>query len=203
MDTTRERELVFVQIFYLFFLPIILLYFHIIPGMYRFSILFFVAVLLLGIIHKAKWTYSDIGFKRDWMADIHVYLLFTIGGIFFLGWLATVVPHTPFLDWWENKRFLILFAPLSILQEIIFRGVLMKMLTKAFSNIQVVILINALVFAFMHVIYLNAMFVLPLTLIAGIAFAWIYAYKPNIVLISISHTILNFTAMILGFFVVR
>ena len=203
MDTTREKEIVLVQIFYLFLLPIFLLYFHIIPGSYRFIVLASVALMLLGIIHKSQWTLYDIGFKKDWRSDWKAYLLFTVGGVFFLYWLATIVPHSPFLDWWENEKFLLLFAPISILQEIIFRGILMKMLLQSFKRIEIVILINAIVFTLMHVIYLNAIFVLPLTFIAGIAFAWIYLYRPNMVLISISHTILNFVAMVLGFFIVR
>lgn len=203
MDTLREKEIVLVQIFYLFLLPVFLLYFNIVPGNYRFLVLFSVAIVLLGVIRRAQWTYLDIGFKKDWLSDWKSYLLFTVGSILFLLWLETVVPHSPMLNWYENKRFLILFAPISILQEIIFRGVLIKMLLKAFNDIKIVIFINAVVFALIHVIYLNAVFVLPLTFMAGIAFAWMYIYKPNIVLISISHTILNFAAMVLGFFVVR
>lgn len=203
MDTTREKEIVLVQIIYLFILPVFLLYFGIIPGEYRFVLLMTVALMLLGIVHKSKWSLSDVGFKNDWISDWKVYFLFTLGGVLFLYWLATVVPHSPFVEWDENKKFLILFAPISILQEIIFRGVLIKMLLKAFKSLEVIIFINAIVFALIHVIYMNAVFVLPLTFIAGIAFAWIYIYKPNIILISISHTILNFVAMILGFFVIR
>lgn len=203
MDTLREKEIVLVQIFYLFLLPVFLLYFNIIPGSYRFLVLFFVAIMLLGVIHRAAWTYEDIGFKKDWWADWKYYLLFTFGAIFFLLWLETLVPHNPMLDWYENKKLLLLFAPISILQEIIFRGVLIKMLLKAFDDIKIVIFINALVFALIHVIYANAVFVLPLTFMAGIGFAWMYVYKPNIILISISHTILNFIAMVLGFFIIR
>lgn len=203
MDTFREKEIVLVQIFYLFLLPVFLLYFNIIPGSYRFLVLFFVAIMLLGVIHRAAWTYEDIGFKKDWWTDWKSYLLFTFGAIFFLLWLETLVPHNPMLDWYENKKFLLLFAPISILQEIIFRGVLIKMLLKAFDDIKIVIFINALVFALIHVIYANAVFVLPLTFMAGIGFAWMYIYKPNIILISISHTILNFIAMVLGFFIIR
>lgn len=203
MDTLREKEIVLVQIFYLFLLPVFLLYFNIIPGSYRFLVLFFVSIMLLGIIHRSTWTYVDIGFKKDWWTDWKSYLLFTFGAIFFLLWLETLVPHNPMLDWYENKKFLLLFAPISILQEIVFRGVLIKMLLRAFDDVKIVIFINALVFALIHVIYANAVFVLPLTFIAGIGFAWIYIYKPNIVLISISHTILNFIAMVLGFFVTR
>jgi membrane protease YdiL (CAAX protease family) len=79
----------------------------------------------------------------------------------------------------------------------------MHMLRKAFNNVPFVIFLNASLFALIHIIYINTDIVLPLTFIGGIGFAVMYYKYPNLVMISISHTILNFTAMILGFFVVR
>ena len=204
MDVTKkDKEIVLVQILYLYIIPVLLLYFKVLPGNFRFLMLFAVALLLFGIVERAHWTPLDMGISKDFLKDIIPYSLFTIGGIFFLIWQAQVVPHNPFLEWWENAKFLLLFIPISVLQEIIFRGVLMNFLRRAFSSPIFVIALNAAVFAFMHVIYLNSTFVLPMTFIAGIGFAWMYYQYKNLILISVSHTILNFTAMILGFFVIR
>ncbi|MEI7688664.1 MAG: type II CAAX endopeptidase family protein [Candidatus Nomurabacteria bacterium] len=204
MDNTKKgRELVFVQILYLYVIPTLLLYFKVLPGDFRFVMLIIVALLLLGIVRHDHWTFYDMGIRRGFMNDIIPYTLFTVGGVFFLVWLAQVVPHSPFLEWWENAKFLLLFIPLSVLQEIIFRGILMNMLERTFTSPIFIITINAVVFAMMHVIYLNSIFVLPMTFIAGIGFAWMYYQYKNLPLISISHTILNFVAMILGFFIIR
>ncbi len=202
-DIKKEREIVWVQILYLFLIPTLLLYFKVIPGDLRAVLLFSVAILLLGIVKHAKWTYEDMGIHKEYMQDIIPYSIFTVAGVLFLIWLAQVVPHEPFLNWWKNIKFLLLFIPLSVIQEIVFRGVLMKMLQKVFSNPLFVIVLNSLVFAFMHVIYLNSMFVLPMTFIAGLGFAWMYYKYKNLILISASHTVLNFVAMILGFFIIR
>lgn len=199
----KEREVVWVQILYLYIIPILLLYFGVIPKDLRAVMLFGVAILLLGIIKHAKWSYLDIGIHKNFMKDIIPYTLMTVGGVLFLVWLAQIVPHEPFLNWWKNLRFLLLFIPVSILQEIVFRGILMNMLRRVFSSPIFIISLNATVFAFMHVIYLNSVFVLPMTFIAGIGFAWMYFRYKNLILISISHTILNFVAMILGFFIIR
>lgn len=204
MDNIKKsREIVWVQILYLFIVPVLLLYFKVLPGNFRFIMISGVLISLLGIVWHAKWTYADMGIKRDFMKDIVPYSLFTIGGVFFLVWLAQVVPHLSFGEWWENARFLILFIPLSVIQEIIFRGILMNMERKVFASQIFIIGLNAMLFAMMHVIYLNSIFVLPMTFIAGIGFAWMYYQYENLPLISISHTILNFVAMILGFFVIR
>lgn len=202
-DLRKERELVWLQILYLFIIPILLLYFKVIHGDFRIVMLFGISLLLFGIVRHNHWTYKDFGISKDFMKDIVPYSLFTVGGAFFLIWLSAIVPHEPFLNWWRNIKFLILFIPLSVLQEIVFRGILMNMMKRAFSSPIFIIGLNACVFALMHVIYLNSTFVLPMTFIAGIGFAWMYYKYDNLVLVSISHTILNFVAMILGFFVVR
>lgn len=200
---TKEKELVWVQILYLFVIPTLLLYFKIIPGDFRIVMLFGVALLLFGIIKHNHWTFKDLGIFRKYMKDFIPYFLFTIAGIGFLFWLSAIVEHSPFLNWWKNIKFLLLFIPISIIQEIVFRGVLMKLLRHAFSNPVFIIGLNASLFALIHVIYVNMTFVLPMTFIAGIGFAWMYYKYPNLVLISISHTILNFVGMILGFFIIR
>ena len=202
-DIKKEKELVWLQILYLFIAPVLLLYYKVLPGDFRFIMLFGVALLLYGVVKYNHWTSSDLGIKKNFMEDFSSYFIFTIGSILFLVWLSKIAPHTPFLKWWENIRFLVLFIPISVLQEIIFRGVLMNMLNRAFSNPIFIIVLNASLFAMMHVIYLNSVFVLPMTFIAGIGFAWMYYKYRNLILISASHTILNFIAMILGFFVLR
>jgi membrane protease YdiL (CAAX protease family) len=205
MDTPsrHSKELVWVQILYLYVIPTLLLYFGVIPVHYRIIMLAIIAFLMLGVIHHNKWTHADIGITEHWFKDLVPYLLFTVAGVGFLVWLSFVVPHAPFLKWWDNRQFLLLFIPISVLQEIIFRGFLMKLLRRAFSSPIFIIALNAALFALIHVIYLNSLFVLPLAFIAGIGFAWMYYCYPNLPLISIAHTILNFTAMILGFFIIR
>ena len=202
-NTKKEKELVIVQIVFLFILPVVLLYFNIIPDNLRVIMLLSVALVLFGIVEHEKWNFLDMGIIKDFMKDILPYSLFTLGGVGFLFWLSKIVPHAPFLEWWESAKFLLLFIPISVLQEIIFRGVLMNFLIKAFSNPIFIIGLNAAVFAFMHVIYLNSVFVLPFTFIAGIGFAWMYLKYKNLILISVAHTILNFVAVAMGFFVIR
>lgn len=202
-NVSREKEIVFIQIFYLFLLPIFLIYFNIIPSNFRLVVFATISIFLLGIIHRSKWSYKDLGIIKKWHKDFLPYMVFTLAGILFLYWIANLVPHSPFLEWWDNRKFLILFIPISVLQEVIFRGILLRMLISVFKNIPFVVLANSLVFSMMHMIYVNHTLVLPLTFMGGIAFAWMYIKYPNLILISISHTIFNFVAMILGFFVLR
>lgn len=202
----QEKELVLAQILYLYIIPTLLLYYGIIPPHFRIVLLFVVSLLMYGIIKRAKWTYNDLAIKKDFMKDVVPYAIFTVVGVCVLLWLSSVVP---FLEgnykhgWWKDIRFLLLFIPISVLQEIIFRGILMRLLRRAFSDRFFIFTLNASLFALIHIIYDNSLFILPLTFFGGLGFAWIYYRYPNLILVSISHTILNFIAMILGFFVVK
>lgn len=206
IQSRHAKELVLAQVLYLYILPTLLLFYRIVPGNFRVIVLFGVALLLYGIIKRSGWTYNDLGFKKDFIKDILPYMVFTIIGVLALVLMSELVPqieNRQAYEWWEDARFLLLFIPISVLQEVVFRGILMHMLKRAFSNPIFIILLNAALFALIHIIYIDAKIILPLTFIGGIGFAWIYYKYPNLVMISISHTILNFTAMVLGFFVVR
>ena len=204
MDVTRkDKELVWVQILYLFLVPIMLLFYKIIPSNGRILVLLIVTVLIYGIARYEKWNRVDFGITPKWKEGFFPYFIFTIVGVIFLLLVEGLEIGNPMISWWTNFRFLLLFIPLSIAQEIVFRGVLMNMLRRVFTNKWFIIILNASVFSLMHIIYLNALFTLSITFIAGIGFAWIYYKYPNLILISISHTILNFTGMILGYFILR
>ncbi len=204
MDVTKkDKELVWVQILYLFLIPIMLLYYKVIPSNGRVLVLVVVTVLIYGIARYEKWNREDFGMRKNWKEYFLPYLIFTILGVGLLFLVEGLEVGQPMLSWWTNLKFLLLFIPLSVLQEIVFRGVLMNMLRRVFTNKWFIIVLNASVFSLMHIIYLNALFTLSLTFVAGIGFAWMYYKYPNLVLISISHTILNFTGMILGYFILR
>lgn len=206
IESHHEKELVLAQVLYLYVIPTLLLYYGVIPGEFRIILLFSIALLLYGIVKHAHWTFADLEIKKNFLKDIVPYTIFTLLGVGIIFLISEIIPTIEgkeYYKWWENARFLLLFIPISVLQEIIFRGILMHMLKRAFSSIPFIIILNASVFALIHIIYLNSIIVLPLTFIGGIGFAWIYYKYPNLIMISIAHTILNFTAMILGFFVLR
>ncbi len=206
LNIRNEKELVFAQILYLYIIPTLLLYYGVIPGQFRILMLFAVALLLYGIIKRANWTYDDLEIHKNFLKDVIPYLIFTILEILLLVFLYRATPGISLKQdykWWEDMRFLLLFIPISVLQEVVFRGVLMHMLKRAFTSPMFIIILNASLFALIHIIYVHAKIILPLTFFGGICFAWIYYRYPNLILISIAHTILNFTAMILGFFVLR
>lgn len=59
---------------------------------------------------------------------------------------------------------------------------------------------NALLFAFLHVLYSHPLTNVPFGFLAGIGFATMYVLYPNVMLIAASHGILNFAAVLYSFF---
>lgn len=204
MDPIKhKRELVWLQILYLFLVPILLIYYNVIPSSFRVPLLLVVTILIYGVTRYENWNNQDFGIQANWKKYFWQYLIFTIVGVAGLFILEKLKIGSPFINWWKNIKFLLLFIPLSFAQEIVFRGILMNMFRRVFKSPVFIILLNASVFSLMHIIYLNSAFVLPVTFVGGIGLAWIFYKYPNLVLISFSHTILNFIGMILGFFVIR
>src|SRR5574344_195568 len=114
----KQKELVWVQILYLYIIPVLLLYFNIFNWDLvnaRFIVLLVVSLLLLGIV-------------KDYLKDIIPYTIFTVASVGFLFWLSLISENNPMYSWWTNYKFLLLFVPISVLQEIALRGILMNML---------------------------------------------------------------------------
>ncbi len=200
---TPSRKLILAQIFLIFILPVSLLFFKILPLNWRIILLTVSALFIYGIIHHEKWTHLEMGIRHDnFKKSLLPYFIFTVVSFFVLFMIA----HKMQIREIDNKMFLlktwIFFIPISFFQEFAYRSFLIPRLEKVFNSKYVVIIVNALLFTFLHIIYPSLGIVLPLVFVSGILFAWLYIKYPNLVLISIAHSILNVTALLLGFFVI-
>jgi hypothetical protein len=158
-----------------------------------------ILIVILAIRDKSSW--RNLGVYKDRLLKFYLpYILFTLIGAVFIYIVAESIGSEP-LYWDGRYLFTILVIPISFSQEFIYRGYLMNKLANLFKSPAAIILINAGLFAFLHIIFNQALIVLPLTFIGGLALAWMYKKYPNLILISIAHSILNFIAVILyGFF---
>lgn len=201
MKTEASKRLILTQIFIIFILPVFLLYYNVFTHNWRFILLAVSSLAIYGIIRHEKWTYEDMGIRHDNLKkEILIYSIFTILGLMALYILGNKL-NLPDKD---TPSFLIktwvFFLPICFFQEFAFRSFLMPRLQRVFSSSFTVIFINTLLFTLMHIIYPNMFINIPLVFVSGILFAWLYYKYPNFLLISISHSILNVTALLLGFF---
>jgi membrane protease YdiL (CAAX protease family) len=160
-----------------------------------------ISLITIGIVIVEHWSLAKLGIRLDNIASsLLPYALFTIAGALGIFLIAKAIKRSITADWKKNSHFLGFFILISFAQELIFRGFLMPELEKIFSSAILIIGVNAFLFAFMHAIYPNRKLTLPFAFIAGLGFAAIYFYFPNLVLITIAHSILNFVAVLFSFF---
>lgn len=189
------------EVVYIFIIPVLLIYYGVIPMNYRIPTLIAITVFLIGIMIESKWTKAQIGLSTKITTKaIILYSVFTIVGVWSIVIFGKELGYTPLENWQTNTRFLAFFIPLSVLQEIAFRGFLIPRLHQIFTDHTTVVLVNAGLFTILHIIYPEPNLMLPLAFAGGLGFAALYEFYPNIILVSISHTILNFFAVLYGFF---
>lgn len=190
-----------VEILLLFVVPIMLLYFKKINFKYRIHVLSLICIIVLGIIIFEGWNLFDLGIRLDNIKESLVpYLVFTIVGTLCLIVIAKVLKNKPEKDFFKQKHFIFGFIILSMLQEFLFRSFLIVRLSSLTDSTILIILINAILFTIMHLIYFNKKSILLLLFCSGLVFAYLYLNYPNLILISISHSILNYFAVMFGFF---
>lgn len=189
------------QIITVFIFPIVLLVTGILPLEHRVLILGLLVGALSIVLIAERWTPKMLGFRYSLSrSSIVAYLIFTTLGVVGIMQLGKYLGYTPVHNWWHNPHFLYLFLIVSGLQEIAYRGYLMPALATFEKSSLARILTNAALFTFLHAIFPNYIVNLPLAFIGGVGFAYMYNKYPSILLISISHAVLNFVAVWLGFF---
>jgi len=203
MTNLPSKRLILVQIFIIFVLPVFLLYFHILPINWRFILLAINSLLIYGIIRREEWSFLEMGIRYDnFKKAIPFYLSFVVLGIIVL----FLIDHKFNMPDIDTKIFFIktwaFFIPVSLFQEFAFRSFLIPRLKKLYDNNYVVILFNAILFTLLHIIFPNLGIGLPIAFVSGILFAWLYLKYPNLILISLAHSILNIVAVLLGFFTI-
>lgn len=201
MQSLPTKKIILAQIFVIFILPVALLYFKIIPDGWRIVLLALGALFIYGIIRHENWTHEDMGLRDDnLLKALPYYLAFTILGAGILFFIAQQVG----IYGLGTKDFLfktlLFFIPISFFQEFAFRAFLIHRLQMVYKNTSSVVFMNAVLFAIIHIIYPSINIGLSISFIGGLFFAWLYIKYPNLLLISLAHSALNITAILLGFF---
>lgn len=198
-ETLKKREFIgFIGFFYA--LPILLLYFDVIPFRAYYAILLLMGLVLAAYSIQQGISAEELGFVRRNLVPALLYAVpFTVFGIILIVLASkfnlyrkvgteTVV--------WYYFFYLLVSAPV---QEFIFRSLMLHELKMFFrGNKVVLILLSALLFALAH-IFFHSLGVLAATFVAGVIWAWIFEHRPNFWAIWISHATLGAVAIAFHF----
>jgi membrane protease YdiL (CAAX protease family) len=103
--------------------------------------------------------------------------------------------------WKEYNHFHVLnLFLISFFQEFLWRAFLIEKLKKIVSKKIIIILTSSVIFSFLHILFTPILIVLPITFIGGIIWSFLYLNYKNILLLTISHMIINFFVIYSCFF---
>lgn len=172
---------------------------NIIPFGYRELTLAIIVITVSFFALREKMSLKSLGIRKDNIKSAFLpYFLFTMAGGVTLYLLAIFLQKESFPRWWEFYHLQFAFLPISIVQEFIYRSFFQTKLEKIISPFWTISTI-AVLYAGMHILWRDPL-ILFLTFFAGIAWGYLWYKFPNLLLISLSHAILNFIAVYYQFF---
>lgn len=200
MQNNTSKTLIIIQTIIIFVLPVALLYFNILSSDWRIFLLAFCSLIIYGIIRHENWTHDDMGLNNKFKEYFMPYLIFTVVSVALFFVLHSFLDFEPIKTKSVLIEKLLFFLPISFFQEFAFRSFLIHRLRLISNSNFFIVSINVILFTLIHVIYPSLNVILPITFIGGIFFAILYIKYPNLLLVSISHSAINITAVLLGFF---
>ncbi len=183
------------QISAIFILPILLIFSGIIPVKYRFIVLLATTILVTTITISEKWSLQNLGIRFDNIKNcIFWYFLLTVSVTAAMIVLAKPLNQNT-QSIFGNIHFQYGFIILSFLQEFLFRSFLIPKLKILTASPTIIIISNGLLFGFLHIIFPHSLLLFLLSSLLGVGFAVVYFYRPNLILATIAHSIINFVAV--------
>jgi membrane protease YdiL (CAAX protease family) len=188
-----------IEIIIIFIVPILAIQLNFFKYKARFYIFSIAFMLIAWKIYADRLTLIELGIRLDNLISAFLpYLIFTFLGAFLIYIVAKVMRKKHLANWWKYPHFQYLFVGISLVQEFVYRSFLINSLQSITQSVVLIIFINALLFMYIHIIYPGKKTNLMLSFIGGLGFAAMYLYFPNLLLISVSHSVFNFIAVIYG-----
>lgn len=199
-----RRGITIAIILSIFVLPFALVWGGVVPVEYRRWLYVVVGCIALVVAKRERWSWRDLGFRWDNVRGALLpYAVFAIVGVAVIIAIAFGVGRTVRQQWWLAPHFAYgLLIPVSAAQELFYRALLIPLLARVHPNRVFVVLANAALFAFLHVIFPDPAIVLPVSFLGGVVFTWLWLRWPNFWLASAAHVVLNaaFTLVCFGGF---
>lgn len=191
---TRQKALLMIQIVLSGITPVIILGVSDLDKLQLPYIPLFLWVLtVMFFIRLNRYSFADIGVRLDNIRESAApYLVFAVTAFLLVSFYAYFLGRG-FVDdifsYWHLKFF---FIPVSIFQELIYRGFMLTSLKRIFVHKWAVIMINSVFFVLLHIFFPNIGVTWPIVLIGALLFDVVYYRYPNLYLVSVVHVVMNF-----------
>ena len=190
--SVSSRTRAVVQIVVLFVFPIALIASGVVPVSQRFWVLLAVVAVVASIVVRDPLLWSAMGVRTGNLRSAVVpYTALAIVGVVVVVVVAAFAGRSPRMNWWASPHFWGIFFIISAAQEFLYRGFLISKLKDIVRSSILVIVVDATLFALLHVIFPDPALVLPMSFLAGLALAALWLRWPNLLLASVAHAVLN------------
>lgn len=195
-----NKYFVFLEIILIFIMPVLFLRLGVISRNLYLLVLVICTLLVTGLIFIEKISLKNLNIRIDnFKKTIFPHFILTfVGGVALI--ILAVILHKEKISLNLWSLFFCWSIPISFIQEFLYRGFLIYKLKKIFNSNALIILTNASLFAFMHIIYEPLVLILLLTFVPGLFLSWLSLKYPNLWLLTLSHAVLNFFAIWYTFF---
>ncbi|MDR3629772.1 MAG: CPBP family intramembrane metalloprotease [Desulfocapsaceae bacterium] len=183
-------------LFFILYVPAVLIWTDIIPFQYRFHTLFCILAGIISYSFLRRYSFRELGFRTDNLGhSLRWNLLFCIfgaAGLYLIYRAGFARPGHPHHLPWTYGIYIFFLGPA---QEIVFRGILFAEMKRIrILDKKLILLISTLSFCFLHIIY-NYPPLLLITFVSGLIWGLLFIRCPNIWAISLSHSLLGALAM--------
>ena len=152
----------------------------------------FVGVIFVFIFEK--WSLKKIGIRIDNLkASLPSYLLVTLCCFSAIVIASKLLQKEPMANWQIHSFFQYIFFLSALVQEVGFRSFFLTKLLEIFQSPLLAILFHAIVFGVSHLIFPYPFILFLATTGLGIVYGLLYYYRPNLILITLSHAVLTFS----------
>jgi uncharacterized protein len=197
-DLSQERLKVILIVGFGYILPVLLVCLDIVPFSWRFYVLILAAIAILVIARLYRFSSVELGLTRQNLGNsLKAIALPTLAfALLMFLYYSIQGPRIDNSSYGWTFYFFFIFVS-SPIQEFLYRGFLFSVFSKAKFAIWLQIILSALLYSYLHLIYLDVPTIL-LTLTIGLLWGWHYAKYRNLYSVIISHSLLGVISILIG-----
>ncbi|MBF2063770.1 MAG: CPBP family intramembrane metalloprotease [Calothrix sp. C42_A2020_038] len=181
-----------------YILPVLLIYWQLVPFSWRFFLLIFAALAIIAIARLYRFSATELGFTRQNLKQsLNAIALPTLASavmmVIYYTKQGARIDNSDYT--WIFYLFFVLIS--SPLQEFLYRGFLFGILTRAKLRVWLQVVLSTFLYGLVHLIYRDPP-TLILTSLIGLYWGCHYTKYRNLYSIIISHSLLGAIAILVG-----